>query len=157
MTQHFFIKDLLIADDDHDDQLILQEVIAEFSTEIKTRCVSDGRQLMDALKNQPLPDLLFLDLNMPYKNGVQCLAELRQLERCKDLPVVVFSTSSNAKDISHCFDNGAQLFFSKPWGIDLYKELVHTILQTDWSSFKRPETERQFIDYATSWRGMLHD
>jgi DNA-binding NarL/FixJ family response regulator len=85
---------------------------------------------------------------MPYKTGIQCLAEIRADKRLKEMPVVIFSTSKNKSDIDLCFALGAQLFYSKPCDIDACKDLIHSILEIDWSSFERPKSKDEFAKIA---------
>jgi CheY-like chemotaxis protein len=156
MVRKSYIKELLIADDDADDQFILKEVIHEFSKGIETKTVFNGNELMEILKKISLPDLVFLDLNMPMKDGFQCLSEMRSNDKYKSLPVIVFSTSNNDKDIDFCFEKGAEMFCTKPWSMDGYKELIHSLLMVDWKKFTRPATKAEFINIATRNRGLLH-
>lgn len=139
------IKNLIIADDDSDDQALLKETIDdhEFAPAVKT--VFDGSQLMRSIANGPLPDLILLDLNMPNKNGIECLAEIRSDKELKHLPVVVLSTSKEMRDIESCYTNGANLFFSKPYSFESLKSLVHNILNIDWPNFPAQMDKSEFI------------
>jgi len=157
MTQDLSVyKHLVIADDDIDDQLILKEIIEDYSRHIKTTCLGDGKQLMDHLFKKNVPDLLFLDLNMPLKTGIQCLSEIRSDKKLKDLPVVVFSTSRNRHDMEQCFANGAQLFYSKPWDLDVFRKLIHSILDIDWQTFKKPKDKEEFYKIAVEGRLLIN-
>ena len=89
------IRTVVFAEDDEDDQLYFKEVFREINADIHVVFVRDGRQLLQLLRNF-LPDILFLDLEMPYKNGLQCLVELRANASYADLPIVVFSSTAEA-------------------------------------------------------------
>ncbi len=91
--------DLLLADDDKDDCNFFKEALEELPVIAKLTVVNDGVQLMQFLsaKEETLPDALFLDLNMPLKNGFDCLKEIKLNEKLKQLPVVIFSTSFDAE------------------------------------------------------------
>ncbi|HEX8515721.1 MAG TPA: response regulator [Bacteroidia bacterium] len=145
-------KNLIVADDDPDDQLMLKEIISEYSSLIKTTCISDGKKLMEHLTVEKPPDLLLLDLNMPYKSGIQCLNEIRADKKLRALPIVVFSTSRNMQDIELCFSGGAHLFYSKPWDLKSCRALIHSILEIDWSVFKRPNNPVEFSKVALEGR-----
>lgn len=142
------IKQLIIADDDTDDQMLRKELVQEFSSNINITCISDGKQLMDKLHLGEIPDLVLLDLNMPYKTGSQCLYEMRSDNKLKHLPVVVLSTSKNKSDIDLCYKNGAHLFYSKPWNIDDSRKLIQSILQISWKDFKRAGDLENFMTTA---------
>lgn len=133
--QKYVVKKLIIADDDQDDQILLKEALEDFEYPPITEMVSDGCQLIVALENNLLPDLVILDLNMPNKNGIESLLEIRMHARFEKLPVVVLSTSKDPHDIEACYNSGANLFFSKPYTFKELKTLVHSILNIDWQLF----------------------
>lgn len=106
---------VLLADDDRDDKDLFIEAVAEVNKQIKVATVEDGVELMNTLINSTqLPDIIFLDLNMPNKNGEQCLKEIRMNELLKNIPVIIYSTSSSAADIETTYKNGATLYIKKP-------------------------------------------
>src|SRR6187551_3744695 len=87
-----------LADDDEDDCILFQEALAEVNDKIDLVISRDGEELMGTLEenvSQP-PSVLFLDLNMPRKSGLECLKEMRQNEKFRNIPVVIFSTSADA-------------------------------------------------------------
>ena len=92
--------------------------------------MNDGIQLMDYLgkKNAPLPHLLFLDLNMPRKSGMECLTEIKKNEKLKDLPVVIFSTSSNDAIMRTLFQSGAHIYIRKPGDFKQLKEVIYSAI-----------------------------
>jgi CheY-like chemotaxis protein len=104
----------MLADDDPDDRDLLAEaIIAGNSAHVES--AHNGAHLMLALTAmEELPDMIFLDLNMPEKNGKECLSEIRQHDRLKGVPVIIYSTSSSKKDIDDAFDLGATLYVTKP-------------------------------------------
>lgn len=121
---------ILLADDDTDDCLFFKDAIMELVPSPNFTALHDGEQLMQLLTNgtNKLPDVLFLDLNMPRKNGFECLAEIKQNKKLKALPVVVFSTSFEQEVVNRLYDNGAQYFIRKPAEFALYKNIIlHTL------------------------------
>jgi CheY-like chemotaxis protein len=125
------IQSVILADDDSDDHLVFENALHEVSSTIKLYPVSNGVELMSLLGNF-VPDLLFLDLDMPYKNGLECLAEIRTNKDTASLPVVVFSSTSRANNIEVAYEMGAHLFFIKP---STYRDLfiaIQAILAKDW-------------------------
>jgi len=83
---------LLLADDDWDDCALFREALEELPIAAKLNIVHDGVQLMQLLHQNEriLPDVLYLDLNMPRKNGFACLAEIKHNKRLSQLPVIIF-------------------------------------------------------------------
>lgn len=117
---------ILLADDDTDDCLLFKEAVTGFISSDNFTAVHDGEQLMQLLGNETnkLPDILFLDLNMPRKNGFECLTEIKQNKKLKNLPVVIFSTSSSADSMSKLFKTGADVYIRKP---SCFEQLVQVI------------------------------
>ena len=107
---------IMLADDDNDDREFFEEIVTEIDSGIKVKVAQDGEQLMKILttKNAPLPDLLFLDLNMPGKDGKQCLKEIKSDPGLMHLPVIIYSTSALPQDIKDTHLNGANLYLRKP-------------------------------------------
>ncbi len=107
---------ILLADDDKDDRLFFKMALDALSTPTELETVVDGEKLMVYLAENPknLPDVLFLDLNMPRKNGFECLTEIRQDKTLKNLPVIIFSTSYEQEVVNQLFINGAKYFMRKP-------------------------------------------
>ncbi len=107
---------ILLADDDEADRILFKEAFEEMEIEINFQSVNDGVQLMNHLdkKDTPLPDFLFLDINMPRKNGLECLKEIRSNNLYKDVPVAIYSTSASDRDVEEAFQNGATVYIQKP-------------------------------------------
>ncbi len=117
---------ILLADDDKDDCLFFNDAIREFIPSTNLTMVHDGEQLMQLLINETtqLPDVLFLDLNMPCKNGFECLAEIKHNKQLKHLPVVIYSTSGWNDKINILFKTGADVYIRKPGN---FAQLVQVI------------------------------
>jgi len=117
---------ILLADDDADDCLFFKEAIDELIPPITFTAVHDGEQLMQLLTNKinKLPNVIFLDLNMPRKNGFECLTEIKKNKALKDLPVVIFSTSFEQEVVNRLYDNGAHYFIRKPSEFSLFKKII---------------------------------
>jgi CheY-like chemotaxis protein len=122
---------LLLADDDKDDCDLFKEALDELPVTAHLNTVHDGEQLMQFLgkeKNNTLPQVLFLDLNMPRKNGFECLSEIRRNDRLKDLPVIIFSTSLDRDIVNLLYNNGAHYYISKPNEFEKLKDIIYTAL-----------------------------
>lgn len=92
--------------------------------------VHDGEELMQMLINETtqLPHVIFLDINMPRKNGFECLADIKKNDRLKDVPVIMFSTSNSRDAMSTLFKTGADIYIRKPRNFEQLKELIHHAL-----------------------------
>lgn len=122
---------LLLADDDEDDRLFFNEALQELPIDTLLKTVNDGHQLMDLLtsKSTTLPDILFLDLNMPLKSGYECLKEIKRDEKLKFLPVIIYSTSINPNDIKQLYEQNASCYVCKPAEYCKLKKVIHEALK----------------------------
>jgi CheY-like chemotaxis protein len=118
---------VLLADDDTDDCLFFKEAIEEFNISVKLTVVHDGEQLMEHLNTDvnKLPDILFLDLNMPRKNGFECLYEIKANPKLQQLSVIIFSTSLEQEVVNLLYKNGAQYFIRKPSEFLQFKKIIY--------------------------------
>lgn len=122
-------KNVLLADDDSDDRDLFLEAVSFVDPTIAVTLKRDGEELMDHLYNCTATfDLIFLDLNMPRKNGKECLAELKNSRIHSKTPVIVYTTSLNPVDIEETFMLGATFFLRKPNSFEDLKEIIGTIL-----------------------------
>ena len=125
---------ILLADDDEDDRTFFSEAIAELKMSNQLTLFNDGRDLMDYLvkPDASLPHILFLDLNMPYKNGLDCLKEIRADQRYRDVSVAIYSTSSSEKDIEDTFIEGANIYIKKPNDFAQLKKVIKEVVHMNW-------------------------
>lgn len=121
---------ILLADDDTDDCIFFKEALDDIQLSTSFTAVHDGEQLMQLLTDETigLPHILFLDINMPRKNGFECLAEIKQNTRLKELLVVIFSTSFEQEVVNSLYESGAQYFIRKPSEFLQFKKIIeHTL------------------------------
>src|SRR4051812_46031752 len=110
MTQNSIYHNILLAEDDNDDYDFFLYAIKDY-TSVTLNRVTNGEQLMLQLNEQLItPDIIFLDINMPRKNGMQCLQEIRRLENCMDVPVIIMSTTRNEDVIETFYHAGAHFY-----------------------------------------------
>ncbi len=123
---------ILLADDDTDDCIFFKEAVEELQLPTKLSSLHDGEQLMQHLNNETnkLPDVLFLDLNMPRKNGFECLSEIKLDQRLKQVPVIIFSTSFEQEVVNLLYKNGAEYFIRKPSEFSQFKKIIHQTIIT---------------------------
>jgi CheY-like chemotaxis protein len=133
------IKLVMLADDDVDHGLLFTRILKSTDPDAEIVVARDGQELFELLeKNRP--DILFLDLNMPCKNGFECLQEIRNSEKFKNLPVVVYSSSAHMNDIQKSYLHQADLYMVKPFNAAHLKTALESVLKMDWrqaSSFKK--------------------
>jgi CheY-like chemotaxis protein len=118
---------LLLADDDKDDCLFFEEALEELALSTQITMVHDGEQLMQFLtkKAERLPHILFLDLNLPRKNGIECLSEIKLSKKLNPLFIVIFSTSSEQDLVNLLYKNGAHHYIRKPAEFSQLKKVIH--------------------------------
>lgn len=139
---------LLLADDDPDDCLIFKEALDELDILVTLQTVNDGQQLMKFLKQEVkfLPKLLFLDINMPLKNGIECLTEIKNDQNLKKIPVVMYSTSSDEALINSIYQNGALRYIIKPSSFLKIKEVIQQAISlVSFDNIEEPPEKDQFI------------
>ncbi len=139
---------ILLADDDEDDCLFFENALAGSLISTNLTTVSDGEQLMHMLKNKTheLPDVLFLDLNMPRKNGFECLSEIKLNSRLKLLPIIVFSTSFEQEVVNKLYQDGARYFLRKPSEILQYKKIIlQTLTMIEQANITQPDKDNFVI------------
>ncbi len=121
---------ILLADDDTDDCNFFEKALKQLPVQTNLKIVNDGEQLMQFLTNgeNKIPDVLFLDINMPRKTGFECLAEIKANKKIKDLPVVMFSTSNSHEKISTLFKIGAHVYVHKPSDFSQLVQVIHHAL-----------------------------
>lgn len=132
---------LFIADDDQDDIDLFKEAVAQIDIRHDLYVYNDGQQLLDAVKIvAPLtPDFIFLDINMPVKNGFETLVEIRKLNSIK-IPVFFLSTSLDEYTIENARRWGAAGYLSKSSSLPGLKQALSDVLLKDW-------TKRQGQDF----------
>ena len=120
---------ILLAEDDVDDCLFFKEALAEIPITTRLTSVPNGEELMQLLnETELLPDILFLDLNMPRKNGYTCLLEIKESEKLKRLPVITLSTSFEDDLVNLVYKNGAQYYIRKPNNFFQLKHLIQSAI-----------------------------
>ena len=125
---------IILADDDQDDRDFFSDAFAELKMQTKVSLFNDGQQLMDYLNhpNSILPQILFLDLNMPIKSGMECLKEIKDNNQFKDIAVAIYSTSASDEDIEDTFVKGANIYIKKPSSFDTLKKILSEIVTVNW-------------------------
>ncbi|HET8964311.1 MAG TPA: response regulator [Chitinophagales bacterium] len=148
ILENFVSNYVFLADDDEDDRLFFKDAIKEVSPETELFMVKDGLELMNILHSFPdrMPNVIFLDLNMPVKNGFECLEDIKKDDKLKDLPVVIFSTTLQEDAVNRVYNQGANYFVCKPASFSQLKNVIKRILHIDWlKEFSQPSKEKFIV------------
>ena len=116
---------VLLADDDVDEQYLFEAAIKELPIVTNVKTVSDGIGLIAYLFQNPdsQPDVIFLDIMMPRKDGIECLKEIKSNEKLRQIPIIMYSNTVGAHYIMQCYQYGASYFLPK----GNYSELAESI------------------------------
>ncbi len=125
---------ILLADDDEDDSEMLREAIESVRVGVSLHHFENGEKLMAHLSscNGNVPDMIFLDLNMPRKNGLECLTEIRTHKKFNDTVIAMYSTSTSEKDIDNTFHAGANIYIKKPKDYVVLQKVVSEVISINW-------------------------
>ncbi|HEU4633737.1 MAG TPA: response regulator [Flavisolibacter sp.] len=125
------ILSIILAEDDRDDHDFFKDALAEIAPAVNLSIVEDGEALLALLKHY-IPDFIFLDLDMPCKNGLECLTEIRNNPALHAIPIVIFSSTSRPANIDAAYEMGADLFFIKPSNYNDLVSSIRSILSLNW-------------------------
>lgn len=121
----------LLIDDDTDDHEIFKLALDAIDSTILCVCLNRSMQAIEKLKSDKsfLPKIIFVDINMPVMNGVECLAEIKKIDHLKDVPVVFYSTFADSDKISEMKQLGAAEYFEKPADMDVLIDKLSSIFK----------------------------
>jgi CheY-like chemotaxis protein len=141
---------ILLADDDPDDRMLVRDALEESHSPHQLTCVEDGEQLLDYLRHRgshfttyesAQHYLILLDLNMPRKDGREALREIKADPHLRRIPVVVLTTSQAVEDIASTYDLGASSFIVKPRNFETLVDLIRTINRYWFETVQLPPSE----------------
>lgn len=125
---------ITLADDDEDDRLFFTDAFEELKINTVVNTVNNGKEMLNFL-NDPqtiLPNIIFLDLNMPILNGIDCLKQIKANERFKDIAIAIYSTSSSDQDVEDTFVLGANIYIKKPSNFNELKKILSEVVIINW-------------------------
>jgi CheY-like chemotaxis protein len=137
---------IFLADDNQGDCISFGKALTELSMYTRLTFVNNGEQMLQILElNEALPpNIIFLDVNMPIKNGYECLDEIRKNKQFENIPVVMMSTSNAVETVNKAYMHGASLYICKPNSFPKLKEMLRQILSMEWDINVRQITESDF-------------
>lgn len=142
------LRHIVIADDDIDDVSLFLDAMEEIDAALQVSSAMNGEILLEKIRNmESLPDLLFLDLNMPIKNGLETLETFAAFPELRPNKIVVLSTSSNDLYVSQAFEKGVCCYLQKPGSFESLKKMIRYCLyelQCNVNEPKGPLTELDF-------------
>lgn len=138
------IPEILLVEDNPGDVRLTQEAFKEGAINSTLHTVPDGVQAIAFLyqqepyHNAPRPDIILLDLNLPRKNGLEVLQEIKQDSNLRQIPVVILTTSRAEEDIKNSYDRHANCYISKPVDLDQFFDVVRSVENFWLSTAKLP-------------------
>ena len=123
---------IIVADDDCDDSLVLITALLSLKQELTIIAVSNGEELIHMLRKVS-PEFIFLDINMPKKNGFEALKFIRANQTSTQSTVIMCSTSSSINDMRTARELGADLYITKPTTIKSFNKMIEEIFKRDWA------------------------
>lgn len=135
---------ILFADDDSDETYLFNEALEHSGLNVILSYANDGNSLITFLQTNSLPDVVIIDINMPHKDGVEALAEIRTHPEFGDLPLIIYSTTKDANIIDTTYQKGANFFVVKPNNFDGMVQVVQKLYAVDWHSNPKPSRD-QFV------------
>ena len=150
MKEHVEVTDeqslnIVLVDDDADELYLFNEALEHSGLHFNLTNALNGNQLNEYLLNSLSPDLIFLDINMPYKDGLESLKDIRNNPVFNNLRIVIYSTSKIHDMVKACYNAGADLFVVKPEDFDGMVKVVHKVCTKDWENFIRPAMNDGFV------------
>ncbi len=145
MQEDFIL--ITLADDDEDDRLFFTDAFDELKINTVVNTVKNGRELISFL-NHPetvLPNIIFLDLNMPILNGIDSLKEIKQNDKFKDIAIAIYSTSSSEEDIENTFVLGANIYIKKPSNFNDLKKILSDVVTINWQYHTNGLNKENFL------------
>jgi CheY-like chemotaxis protein len=147
---------VLLADDDAEDRAIFQDTLNGTGLNSSLHNFETGTELISFLETTqlPYPNIIFLDLKMPEKDGKQCLREIRANHRFNDIPVIIFTCTAYIEDIKETYEFGANLYVPKNVFIKNNVKALSMILETTLSKSALSPSKEKFVltgDSSFSW------
>jgi DNA-binding response OmpR family regulator len=138
------VNDLILVDDDLDEVFIFELALDSVGFKGKLRHAEDGQKLFILLGHRT-PDIIFLDINMPCKDGVSCIMEVRRNPLFNSVPVIMYTSWKRQQDIEDSYSRGANFYVTKAGTIGELEKKLGLILSIDWKAFVYLPTRSEFV------------
>ncbi|WP_373519807.1 response regulator [Pricia sp.] len=137
---------ILLVDDDEDDRMFFEEALEDLNLKSRFEHVENGLEAIELLKDKDkLPDIVFLDLNMPILSGRECLQRIRANDDLKNLKVVIYSTSFDPVTVEQLYQNGANRYIRKPGAFKELKQTISDAILSLEREDKKPIPKKYFV------------
>lgn len=137
---------IVVCDDNGADSLLFECSLRNIGISHELEWVADADELMFFLYTaDTLPDIIFLDVNMPGKSGIECLEEIRSNRKWNRIPVIIQSFAGPTRDIEAAYTGGADLFILKSDFSKDFQRILKTVLQRDWTTRPEPRKSGFFL------------
>lgn len=143
-------KHIYLSDDDADDRELFEKAFENVCPEHSLTTFDSNSTLLNNLKDteSPVPDIIFIDLNMPKLNGVECLRIIKDLPRLDKVPVVVYSTIETQLFVEEVYELGAALFIKKPYDFYELAHMIKYVVDYDWDTENIPSLKEFLLTYS---------
>lgn len=138
------LKQVILAEDDIDDVLIFKLALEKVPIVVELTHASDGDELLTLLK-ELIPDIIFLDIKMPCRDGVACIVEIRKNQDFDNVPVIMYTSFKDIKHINDSYSNGANFYVIKANTIMELAEKLKRIFSIDWKSYMYYPPKSEFV------------
>ncbi len=135
---------IFFGDDDPEDVEFFQEALRELFPSVKITIAKDGLELLEFLQ-VVIPDMIFLDLNMPRMSGMECLRTIRENAGYKHIPVIIYSTSAEDRHIEEAYALGATRFVQKPLRYEDIKDRITLTIGPEISELLKRNSREDFV------------
>ena len=138
------VRNVLMAEDDADDFELFADAINELSIRVFLTRAENGDVLMKIL-HEKIPDMLFLDIIMPCRNGKDCLQEIRENRKFDNLPIIVYSGMKDLDTVEFCFRKGTNMYVYKPHTFAELVDVIQKIFTINWKQVRYYPTRSEYI------------
>lgn len=144
---------ILLGEDDPDDSSLFLQAIDDSNITSCVHVADNGLKLVSRLRNAKdnIPDIIFLDINMPLKNGLECLQTIRSEDTFNKVPIIIYSTSKNNREIEFCYEKGANYYVVKPFTYKAIVSMISDFCNRDWEIEAGSSLKNFVVSYDEVW------
>lgn len=139
------ILNVLLVEDDKDDIQSFKEAMQKLDINASVTVVGNCDELFAQLEEGKTFDLIFMDINIPYVDGKECLKKIKLEETFRDIPIIMFTGSSSETDVNDAYENGAHYHIVKPYAHSNYVESLKMVLKENWKEKPARPSRENFV------------